>query len=137
MGDKPLGRRDYDNEPNHRDILALRELIEERFRGLSKALDLQAKEYERRLTDLNHAHALAEQRNAEFIRGEVYHPAHREVRDLIDKLATKEVSLEGDLRLVEQRLASLTSSLLWLTRLLIGAAVGGIAALLLRPGLFT
>ena len=36
------------------------------------ARDLQAKEYERRLSDLNHAHTQQESRNAEYIRRETF-----------------------------------------------------------------
>lgn len=49
------------------EITHLRELLAEQSRGSKTALELQAKEYERRLGDLNHAHATAEARNAEYI----------------------------------------------------------------------
>ena len=42
-----------------KDIAHLRELVDVREKALNTALELQAREYERRLAELNHYHARA------------------------------------------------------------------------------
>jgi hypothetical protein len=48
------------------------EVLKERIRGIELALALQADEYARRLEELNHAHARAQERNANFLGMEAY-----------------------------------------------------------------
>lgn len=47
-------------------------VLEERLRGVEKAIQHQAVEYERRLTDLNHAHSRAREDLATYTPREVY-----------------------------------------------------------------
>lgn len=47
-------------------------VLEERVSNRSDALTLQAREYERRLDELNHAHAMAVQDKAQFLLRETY-----------------------------------------------------------------
>lgn len=49
-----------------------RQRIDERFDTLEKALELQAREYARRLDILNHAHEQAKERNALFVSDDKY-----------------------------------------------------------------
>ena len=56
-----------DREVNH-----LRELVDVKERALSAALALQAREYERRLNELNHAHARAVDVANKSVSREVY-----------------------------------------------------------------
>lgn len=51
-----------------------------------KALLIQVKELERRLTDLNHAHQHAETERHTFLRTEVYDARHRELEQQIANL---------------------------------------------------
>jgi hypothetical protein len=53
------------------DSVSLRE-FEQRLAAIDKATELQAKEYERRLSELNHAHAKAEERDELFLKKEVF-----------------------------------------------------------------
>jgi hypothetical protein len=48
-------------------IDALKELIAEQLKGRDSALSLQAKEYERRLEDLNHEHTRDRERKADYV----------------------------------------------------------------------
>lgn len=56
-------------------------VLEERVRGLDKALLLQASEYERRLDELNHAHAQQVERNAQYVSRELWDSRNKEVDD--------------------------------------------------------
>lgn len=53
-------------------IAMLKELIETRLEGMDKALALQAREYERRLETLNHAHRQAEEALARTVQQDVF-----------------------------------------------------------------
>jgi hypothetical protein len=61
-------------------IEAESKLTETKLKGMDSARDLQAKEYARRLTELNHAHAANLLRNAEFIGKEKFESFEREFR---------------------------------------------------------
>ena len=50
------------------DLAVRLSVLEERARGNAKRLKLQAKEYERRLAELNHAHQQQVERDADFVR---------------------------------------------------------------------
>jgi hypothetical protein len=47
-------------------------VLEEKIAGLQKAISLQAAEYERRLTELNHAHAQATTERRQFLQQDVF-----------------------------------------------------------------
>lgn len=53
-------------------------VLEERDRNRDRALALQAAEYERRLQDLNHAHARATEKNAEYLPREIFEASVKE-----------------------------------------------------------
>jgi chromosome segregation ATPase len=55
-------------------------VLQQQIRGLENARDLQAKEYQRRLEELNHAHAKAEARNAEYLPRELFESTINEFR---------------------------------------------------------
>jgi hypothetical protein len=77
-----------DNDTNSRGIRHLRELIEAEQRAQKEALALQAKEYERRLDELNHAHARALQAAQMSVSRELYESDKRigdERREAISK----------------------------------------------------
>lgn len=60
---------------------ALRDIavLKERFIGRSDALSLQALEYERRLDELNHAHAQSVLDKAQFLQRDTYEKSEREL----------------------------------------------------------
>lgn len=67
-------------------------LLEERRRNdearreeTSNSLKLQAREYERRLGELNHAHAQAEQRNQNYVSKEIFDAVIREMHQKHDQ----------------------------------------------------
>lgn len=54
------------------ELKALRAEIEAVRKGDMKALELQAREYERRLDELNHSHSLAAERYAQYVSRELH-----------------------------------------------------------------
>jgi len=48
-------------------------VLEEKIAGLQKAIELQGLEYERRLTELNHAHAQAAADKNKFVTSEMFY----------------------------------------------------------------
>jgi len=55
-------------------------VLQEKIASMQEAKVLQAKEYERRLEELNHAHAKAEQRNADYLPRELFERTMEELR---------------------------------------------------------
>ncbi len=79
-----------------------------------KNLIHQANEYERRLDELNHAHAQQVQRNADFISREVYDSRHGTLMgrvDLIERHAITRDAWESHRNAIEVRFANLDSSI--------------------------
>jgi hypothetical protein len=84
------------NEPSSHEYSVRIAVLETKLANADGARILQAKEYERRLGDLNHAHQQAMERNATFVSRELYDSGMREVmgfqmrlNDRIDSLSTK------------------------------------------------
>lgn len=97
-----------------------------------KALLLAAKEYERRLESLNHAHEKAEADRSQFLTNIAYDVAHREIRSLIE---TQRVATEKAANLAEvnaRDIARLTNTLTWITRTVIGAILVIVVGVMLR-----
>ena len=61
-------------------------VLEEKVRSAAEAKTLQAAEYERRLTDLNHAHDQAMARNVDYVSRELHDAAVRELRTLAESI---------------------------------------------------
>jgi hypothetical protein len=61
-------------------LTAQDKLLDEKLRGRDGALSLQAKEYERRLEDLNHEHQKNQDRNRDFVGTEKFESFEREFR---------------------------------------------------------
>ena len=68
------------------DHIALRDFIERVLAERDKALDLQAREYERRLDALNHSHEEARQVLGTYIPREVYEHNHEQLRESMNVL---------------------------------------------------
>lgn len=86
-------------------------------------LELQAKEYERRLTDLNHAHDKAMEDRSLFVNKEVYEAAHKELESLITKLQEDMNAVTNSALQNQRGLAKLEGTLAWLSKLVIGSII--------------
>lgn len=84
-----------------------RRWLERELKDLAKALELQAKEYERRLDDLNHSHSEAQRVLATYLPRELYERAHGEVVEWQRKADVKYVESEARLKSVELGLVNL------------------------------
>ena len=73
------------------EIVALREQLQ----GIREARDLQAKEYERRLGELNHAHARAEASSQHFVPRELHDKTIAVLTEKVDQVATRLTASEG------------------------------------------
>jgi hypothetical protein len=81
MGTQWDGKTERRNGANH-----LKEIMEMKFAATQIALDLQAKEYERRLADLNNEAARLHQMQTTYLPREIYEAHHRELENKIDAL---------------------------------------------------
>jgi hypothetical protein len=91
----------------------LKEIFSERERVLAarmdafdRALELQAKEYARRLEELNHAHAEAREVLHTYVRQDVYETGQRELRKTADELSEWKAHIAADLAGLNARLAA-------------------------------
>jgi hypothetical protein len=76
-------------EPSPHEYAVRIAVLETQLVNADKAQELQAREYERRLQDLNHAHQQAMERNATFVSRELYDSGVREVRSLSEAVRTE------------------------------------------------
>jgi hypothetical protein len=70
-------------------------VLEERLRGMRAALRLQAREYERRLTDLNHAHDKQVQDQHNYVSDDRYTGWQGEINTFRDSVNQKLATLSG------------------------------------------
>lgn len=84
-----------------------RRWVEREFKSQERALELQAREYERRLSDLNHAHAEATRVLGTYLPRELYERAHTEVVDWQAKADIRFVEVESRVKSVELGLVNL------------------------------
>lgn len=73
-------------------------VLEEQVRSLRREIEVQAVEYKRRLTELNHAHEQAQARNAEFVRIGSYESDINALRVWRDDVKVVLAKLEGSNR---------------------------------------
>jgi hypothetical protein len=81
-------------------------VLETQLAAAGDARDLQAREYERRLSDLNHAHQQASERNAEFVPRALHDSLERELRTLIKSV---DDSMAARLGRISDRVDALSS----------------------------
>ena len=81
---------------------------------------------DRRLDELNELRKAVEKDRVEFVRVDVYAPAHEELRRQRVTDSERMVGMQGDIKKNATDLAELKSSMMWLSRLVIGALVLGI-----------
>lgn len=96
-------------ERRHRDALRVedRRSFDYSVAAVEKALLLQAAEYERRLTDLNHAHAQAKDALATYIPREVFERYSRESVEWQRKAELRMADLEQRIKATEMGLVNL------------------------------
>lgn len=104
-------------------IDTLKELLEARIREHERALTLAREELERRLDGLNELRKEVTNDRSQFVKADVYIPAHEELRR--QRIADNEkiIILTGQVQENSKDIASMKSSLMWLTRLIAGAIV--------------
>lgn len=105
---------------------------EDQHKNDSRALRLQAGEYERRLNELNHAHQRAEEAQGKFVSIQVYEGVIRDLRALIVVQGEELNAVQNESSRNKEQIASLQATLIWLTRTLVAAVVVGAIALLVR-----
>lgn len=95
-------------------------------------LELQASEYERRLTDLNHAHTRAQEDKETYVNKDVYNATQAELRQLITDLQQKMNAVTNVAASSQQGLAKLESTLAWLSKLVIGSVITALIAIVFQ-----
>jgi hypothetical protein len=103
-------------------------VVEARMEERDKFLALQAKEYARRLDELNHAHANAVERNSLYVTRETWEAGHRE---LVAKADSRFDSQGMRLSTIENRLARIIGIGVGIG-FASGVLGGGIVALVMR-----
>ena len=106
-----------------REIGHLKELMERSREAQEQALQVALAQTERRLEDLNELRKAVETDRTEFVRVDVYQPAHEELRRQRVADGERIVGMLGDIKKNATDLAELKSSMMWLSRLVIGALV--------------
>jgi hypothetical protein len=81
-------------------------VLETRLKMADDARELQAKEYERRLDDLNHEHKRNIERNAAFVSRELHDALDQSLRTLI---GSTEAKLDAKLNAMDSRFNKVTS----------------------------
>lgn len=106
-----------------REISHLKELMNKDRAAQQEALEVALKQMERRLEELNELRKAVESDRSQFVRGDVYLPAHEELRRQRvadnERITVNAAKIENN----ATDLAELRSSLMWLSRLVIGAVI--------------
>jgi hypothetical protein len=101
---------------------------EEGITEAKEAVVLARKELERRLDGLNELRESVEKDRTQFVKTDVYVPAHEELRRQRVADAEKITVIQGDVKNNATEIAGIKSSQTWLTRLIIGAVILGLIA---------
>jgi hypothetical protein len=104
-------------------IEALTLIMNERQAATRSALSLQAKEYERRLADLNHAHAQAQQMLATYVPRETWAERQKTTEKKVEDLVEALNSVRLDVKAAEARAAGKLWAL-GIALTLMGLAIG-------------
>lgn len=95
---------------------------------MKEAIKVARGEMDRRLSELNQLRKEVTDDRSEFVKGDVYGPAYEEVRRQRTQDNEKAIVLAGTVQNAITDIASMKSSQMWLTRLVIGAMILGIIA---------
>jgi len=105
------------------EIAHLKELMVENQVSQQKALEVALTQMDRRLGELNDLRKAVEKDRMEFVRVDVYQPAHEELRRQRVTDGERMIGMQGDIKKNATDLAELKSSMMWLSRLVIGALI--------------
>ncbi len=111
-----------------REIGHLKELIAKDRETSQQAIEVALAEMNRRLSELNELRKAVETDRSQFLRSDVYHPAHDELRRQRITDGERMVAMLGDIKQNATDVAELKSSLMWLSRLVIGAVILAVIA---------
>ena len=109
-----------------REIAHLKELMVKDRESQQEALEVALKQMERRLEDLNELRKAVETDRLQFVRSDVYRPAHEELRQQRVTDGNKMIAMQADIKTNATDLAELKSSMMWLSRLVIGALISAV-----------
>ena len=106
----------------------LKVLLEARIASMENALALAREELERRLDGLNELRQDVVKDRSQFVKNDVYLPAHEELRRQRNADAEKLTIISGDVKNNATDIAAMKNSMVWLTRLIVGGLILGIIA---------
>lgn len=106
-----------------REIGHLRQLMDKDRAAQQEALTVALTQMDRRLGELNELRKAVETDRSQFVTRDVYHPAHEELRRQRVADGERIIAMAGDIKQNATDLAELRSSLMWLSRLVIGAVI--------------
>jgi hypothetical protein len=106
-----------------REIGHLKELMNKDREAQQEALTVALAAMERRLAELNELRKAVEADRSQFVRGDVYLPAHEELRRQRVTDGERMIGMQSDIKTNATDLAELKSSMMWLSRLVIGALI--------------
>lgn len=110
------------------ELRAQKELLQAENSSTAMNLVVAREELERRLEGLNELRSAVEKDRAQFVKVDVYVPAHEELRRQRVSDNEKAIALGGQVQTNSTEIAAMKSSQMWLTRLVIGALILGIIA---------
>lgn len=106
-----------------REIAHLKELMNKDRESQQQALTVALTAMERRLGELNELRKAVESDRSQFVRGDVYGPAHEELRTQREADSRAAVAMMSDIKQNATDIAELKSSMMWLSRLVVGALI--------------
>lgn len=110
------------------ELRAQKELLQAENSSTAMNLVVAREELERRLEGLNELRSAVEKDRQQFVKIDVYVPAHEELRRQRVSDNEKAIVLQGQVQENIKDIAGMKSSLMWLTRLIAGAIVLGLIA---------
>lgn len=105
------------------ELRANKELLQAENASTAQALIVARKVLEGRLEGLNELRKEVEKDRAQFVKLDVYVPAHEELRRQRVADNEKAIALTGQVNENSKDIASMKSSMMWLTRLIVGAVL--------------
>lgn len=113
-----------------REIAHLKELMMKDQAAQQEALEVALTQMDRRLGELNDLRKAVEKDRLEFVRVDVYAPAHEELRRQRNSDSDKIITIQSDIKSNATAIAELRNSMMWLSRLVIGALISLVFALI-------
>lgn len=108
----------------------LKEYIESLIEGLrtelisvKEAITTARQEMNRRLEDLNQLRGEVTDDREQFVRKEVYEPAHKEIVKSYNELSDKYIEMSAKVAGIAEAITGLKNQLSWLVRLILGAVI--------------